>query len=169
MRKPLFMLKTIYDLSVEELTEQGKRVVFLDADNTLFLPQVPLADQKLHKLKQKLQELRKADITIVIISNNFSRDKSVFFASLAIPTIFFAKKPLPLAYRRAHKTIEAIHGPTHKDHIVHIGDQLLTDAFGSVLYGIDYILVEPIDKKADLFVAKPSRLLEKALRIQSKN
>jgi len=165
MKKPLFKLKEFEALSIDALTDAEKRVVFLDADNTLFLPKVPLAQQKVQKVKRKLQALQKAGITIVVISNNFSTDRSIFFADLAIPTIFFAKKPLPLAYRKARKRVEQIVGRVEKDAIVHIGDQLLTDGFGSLIYGVDYILVDPIDTNADLIFAKPSRLLEKMLRI----
>jgi len=164
------MLKRIEELSLARLKEAQKTVVFLDADNTLFLPQVPLAQQRLTSVTKQLQAFAKAGVSIVIISNNFSADKAEFFDALAIPSIFFAKKPLPFAYQQAQKIVESACGyRVEKRTIVHIGDQLLTDGFGSMLFGIDYMLVEPIDKKNDLLFAKPSRWLEKLLRIQRKN
>jgi len=166
MRKPLVKLTAFANLSVEQLHAFGKDVLFLDADNTLFLPNIPLTEQMVGPIRSQLMDLKKAGITIVIISNNFSAEKSDFFAKLAIPTIFFAKKPLPFAYRKAHKQVEKLVGPIAKDAIVHLGDQLLTDVFGSILYGIDYMMVEPIDQKADLIFAKPSRWLEKILRLK---
>jgi len=169
MRKPLAILKSIEGVSIKTLVDAKKTILFLDADNTLFLPQVPLAQQKLKKVSRQLKAFQAAGFSIVIISNNFSAEKADFFDMLTLPSIFFAKKPLPFAYRQAHKTIEKTLGRrVKKSEIVHIGDQLLTDGFGSIVFGIDYILVEPIDKKNDLIFAKPSRWLEKILRLQRK-
>lgn len=167
MRKPLIFLKTIFELDVKKLQAWGKTVLFIDADNTLFLPNVSLVQQDISRIKNKLQALKKAGLFIVIISNNFSQEKERFFADLAIPTIFSAKKPLPFGYRKAYqRAITTLKQPElNKRQIVHIGDQFMTDALGSVCYGIDYILVEPIDQASDLIFAKPSRFLEKLLKI----
>jgi|GEM_PF-3102698 len=168
MRKPLDVLTTIVELSTEKLLNAGKKIIFLDADNTLFLPKVALEYQKIEHIEKKLIELQNADFEIVILSNNFSQDRCDFFQKLTIHTIFFARKPLSFSYKKAHKFAEKkLNRSIAKDEIIHIGDQFITDALGSIFYGIDYIIIKPIDENSDLIFAKPSRFLERIFKIHS--
>ena len=168
LKRPLILLDSVQELMTINLDSFQKKVLFLDADNTLFIPDMPLHEQELTSIINLLKKLKK-QYTLVIISNNFAKDKAEFFADLGIETIFFAKKPLPFGFRKAKKQAEKVLGiqVNHQD-ILHIGDQFLTDGIGSILYNIDYILVNPIDENSDLIYAKPSRYLETKFSIRQK-
>lgn len=166
MRKPLVCLQTILAVDVTKEHFQKRKAIFLDADNTLFIPKVPLEQQNLQLVTEKLQALQKV-YALVVISNNFSQDRATYFEALHIPAIFFAKKPLSFAFKKAKELaeLELMH-KLEKNEIIHIGDQFLTDGIGSALYGIDYILTTPIDEASDLIYAKPSRFLERLFKIR---
>lgn len=162
-------LNGIEDISVVALEQRGIKVIFLDADNTLCIPNKKLQEQDTTQMLAFLTRLQQAHLKIVIISNNFAADKRDLFLKLGIPARFFALKPLPFSFYLAHKQIERIHQIKYqKKEILHIGDQVLTDMLGARCYGIQSILVQPLQKDQDLIFAQPSRLIEKIIEYLKK-
>ena len=165
-KRPLIQFEDINQITVEWLQGQHKKVVFLDVDNTLFLPKIELSEQDLSSAVALIQRLQDAGIKIVALSNNFSTDRKAFFDGYGIHSIFFAKKPLPSGFSAAYQSLQD--ETILKQEILHIGDQLLTDGMGAIGFKIEYALVKPLNEKHDLIFAKPSRWIEKILGIRQK-
>jgi Predicted hydrolase of the HAD superfamily len=157
-------VKTLVNISISKLQQLNKKVVTIDADNTLFLPKIPLNRQDVQKATNFIQQLLAKNFFVIVISNNFSTDRKEYLEQLGINSIFFAKKPLPFGFKKAFDIARKNNPNLQKQDFVHIGDQLLTDVFGAKIFGIDYISVEPLDPGHDLWYAKPSRLLERIIK-----
>ena len=124
-----------------DILAAGKRALFLDIDNTIFTRdthEVP-AD-----VMEWLNEVRKRDITICLVSNNWHEGVHELAAKLDLPIVSHAIKPLPFAYMLAFKRA----GVKRRETMC-IGDQLITDVFGGHFLGMPVIMVKPL-VKADL-------------------
>ncbi|MGL5042660.1 MAG: YqeG family HAD IIIA-type phosphatase [Culicoidibacterales bacterium] len=161
--QPLRICQTYEEITLTWLQQNSKTNLFIDVDNTLFIPKKSLAEQDTEQVVKFIQVLQVNDIGIVAISNNFSVDRKKFFDDLLVPTIFFAKKPLSIGFKKALRLLDL--DKNDKGKIIHVGDQFLTDGVGAFLFGIDYVLVRPIRTDSDLIYAKPSRIIEKILGV----
>ena len=124
-----------------DILAAGKRALFLDIDNTIFTRdthEIP-AD-----VMEWLNEARKRDITICLVSNNWHEGVHELAAKLDLPIVSHAIKPLPFAYMLAFKRA----GVKRRETMC-IGDQLITDVFGGHFLGMPVIMVKPL-VKADL-------------------
>ncbi|TLG76652.1 YqeG family HAD IIIA-type phosphatase [Culicoidibacter larvae] len=155
--RPYVMVDSILDIEVEWLQEKAVTGLFVDIDNTVFAshdaPNQPIRAE----FKAKLGEFVDARISVVLISNNRRERVAAIAGQVGLPYVSFAIKPLPFGFLRAKRKLAL-----PRKHIMHIGDQLLTDVIGAQLCGIRAILVEPLVDKDNIF-AKPSRLIERVL------
>ena len=156
MKMPLFLpkliLKNVFEITPELLSEMGIKALILDADNTLRHYKVAgPADGVI----QWLETLKDAGIVFMILSNNFASRISPFAKKLDLDYIAMGLKPSPFGILRAKKHL----GVTKKQTAV-VGDQVFTDIIGGNLLGITTILVEPL-KHEDGFTYKIKRTLEK--------
>ncbi len=151
---PSEYVKSIYDINPEELKKRGIRGIITDLDNTLVEWDRPHATEKLIAW---FAEMKRANMKIMIVSNNNEERVRIFSEPLNIPFIHKARKPIGSAFRKAMK----IMGLT-KEETVMIGDQLLTDIFGGNRAGIYTILVVPV-AKSDGFFTKFNRKVERGI------
>lgn len=130
------MVNTIYSVSPAQLKEQGVRAVFSDLDNTLIAWNNPDGTPE---LKEWMDSLRKANIPLIVISNNSKERVGKAVNSLDLPFVSRSLKPLSFGIDRARKKLNLA-----KDEVVMVGDQLLTDVAAANQAGIRSILVRPL-------------------------
>ena len=137
LRPDWLLDRTLAELPLQDLVDQGIRALVLDVDRTL-LPrrQAELPDQALRWLEAAKQEL-----PIHLLSNNPSRQRIGRVAEqLALPYTTSAGKPRRTALRRALLQL----GVPNRQ-VALIGDRLFTDVIAGNRLGLFTVLVKPID------------------------
>lgn len=153
---PTICLKRVTDITLDLLNDLSVNTMLLDVDNTLAAPEsMRLFDGVL----DWINTLKKANIKLVIISNNYRRRVEPFANSLDLPFISFAMKPLPFKMARTIKKINST-----KSEILLVGDQIFTDILGANLAHIKSVLLEPVVKKSEKITVSLRRYLEKPIR-----
>lgn len=130
---------SIYDIDLEKLVHQGKKLILTDLDNTLVPWNHPAAPIE---LTEWLIQAQKIGFTVCIFSNNKGDRVDKFSTRVGIPAISKAKKPNPRMYFEALKKFNV-----QPKEAVMVGDQLLTDIRGGKQAGLYTILVLPIHPK----------------------
>ncbi|MDR0501669.1 MAG: YqeG family HAD IIIA-type phosphatase [Coriobacteriales bacterium] len=154
MFSPNRFLKCVCQLSPSDLKAGGVRYILLDVDNTI----VARGTNHIDALaKQWLEELRKEDIRICLLSNNWHKIVHSYAAELGLPIVYKAMKPLPFAFIKAKRKI----GAKRKQTLV-VGDQMITDVLGGNFLGMRTVLVLPLVKQ-DLWHTLLLRRLERTL------
>lgn len=147
-------VRSIYEIDVQALWDNGIRGIITDLDNTLVGAKHPQATPELIAW---LQRLKNAGFQVVIVSNNSRLRVSSFSEPLSIPYIFRARKPANSAFRRAMELMSLSSRET-----VVIGDQMLTDVLGGNRLGLHTILVVPIALRDEGIFTKMNRRIERA-------
>lgn len=147
-------VKSIFEITPEQLVSQGVKAIITDLDNTLVEWDRPSATPK---LIEWFENMKKHDILITIVSNNNEARVRSFSDPLQIPFIFQARKPLAHAFQKALKQMG-----TKKEETVVIGDQLLTDVLGGNRSGLHTILVVPV-ASTDGFITRFNRQVERRI------
>ncbi|MFS0822621.1 YqeG family HAD IIIA-type phosphatase [Bacillus sp. 1P02SD] len=147
-------VKSVFEISPSKLKELGIKGVITDLDNTLVEWDRPSATPE---LVEWFTDLKKNGITVTIVSNNHEPRVKEFADPLGIPFIYEARKPLIRAFNRAIREMNL-----HKDEVVVIGDQLLTDVLGGNRCGLHTILVVPV-AQTDGFFTKFNRFVERRI------
>ncbi|MEH7353234.1 YqeG family HAD IIIA-type phosphatase [Neobacillus drentensis] len=147
-------VKSILDISPEELKSRGVKGIITDLDNTLVEWDRPLATPQLIKW---FDEIKKHNILVTIVSNNNEERVKAFSDPLNIPFIFRARKPMGPAFYKAISQMGI-----KKEEAVVIGDQLLTDVLGGNRSGFHTILVVPV-AQTDGFWTKFNRFVERRI------
>jgi HAD superfamily phosphatase (TIGR01668 family) len=151
---PRLQVKTIYDIDLNALWEQGIRGIITDLDNTLVGAKAPLATPE---LVDWLKVVAQLGFQVVIVSNNNRIRVTKFAEPLSLPFIFRAKKPTSAAFRKAIHLMKL-----QPDQTVVIGDQMMTDVLGGNRMGLYTVLVLPIERRDEGFFTKViNRSLEK--------
>ena len=138
--KPTWMVKSIYQVSPQELRAKGIRAVFSDLDNTLIAWNNPDGTPE---LRRWIDELHAAGIPLIVISNNSKQRVAKVTASLDLPLITRARRKLGLK----------------KHEVVMVGDQLMTDVAAANQAGVYSILVKPLID-TDKWVTWPNRFMD---------
>ena len=119
-----------------DILDKGFTHILLDIDNTIFT-------RDTHEIPRDiafwLSQARNAGLTICLLSNNWHKGVDDLAATLDLPIVSHAVKPLPPAYVIALKKIGAKRKST-----LAIGDQLITDVIGAHLLGMKAYLVCPL-------------------------
>lgn len=152
---PRLRVKTVYEIPLAELWENGVRGIITDLDNTLVGAKEPLATPELIVW---LELVKQMGFKVVIVSNNGELRVRNFAEPLQIPFIHRAKKPSNTAFQKALKWMEL-----SAEQTVVVGDQMLTDVLGGNRMGLHTILVLPIALLDEGFFTKVNRRIEKVL------
>jgi len=147
-------VKSILDIHPKDLQEKGIKGIITDLDNTLVEWDRPNATPK---VIEWLEEMKKSQIKVTIVSNNNEKRVKSFSDPLNISFIYRARKPLALAFHRAAKQMNI-----KKEETVVIGDQLLTDVLGGNRGGFHTILVVPV-AQTDGIATKFNRMVERKI------
>lgn len=148
--KPTWMVKSIYQVSPQQLQKNGIRAVFSDLDNTLIAWNNPDGTPE---LRQWMLELRQAGIPLIVISNNSKQRVTKATATLKLPFISRAMKPLSFGITRARRKLGL-----KKHEVVMVGDQLMTDVAAANRAGVYSILVQPLIN-TDKWITWPNRFM----------
>ncbi len=151
---PNEFVKSVFDISPEQLMDKGIRGIITDLDNTLVEWDRPEATPK---LVNWLKSMKDAGIQVTIVSNNNELRVKSFADPLGIPFIYKARKPMGKAFRKALNIMDVKRGE-----VVVIGDQLLTDVVGGNHNKLHTILVLPV-AKSDGFFTRFNRMIERRI------
>ncbi|MDO4538471.1 MAG: YqeG family HAD IIIA-type phosphatase [Coriobacteriales bacterium] len=139
-------------IDVDDLVEQGVRLVLLDRDNTLVPRDAKVAPPA---VSAWLDRLREANIALCMVSNNFHSDAVCRSASeLGLEVVHHAMKPSPVALWVAMQMMGV-----PAEQTVLVGDQLFTDVMAGNFAGVRTILVRPQSRK-DLWYTQLFRVAE---------
>lgn len=136
-------MKSALDVTPEFLNERGIRAVILDVDNTLAVYGKP---EPAYGIREWVQMLRQAGISMVIVSNNTAKRVGPFASLLGLDYVCWSCKPLSHGIIRARRRMGAARNET-----AIVGDQMLTDIAGGNLQRIQTILVEPFEQETGRF------------------
>jgi uncharacterized protein len=138
-------------IDLDELKLRSVDTLLIDLDNTL-------APRDTHEVRQEMRDwvrhARSAGFRLCIVSNNWHGYVAALAASLDLPLVPRAAKPLPGGFRRAMRVLDATPAGTAV-----IGDQLFTDVLGGNLVGATTVLVVPLSR-SDLPHTLLLRLIE---------
>lgn len=122
-------------ITAELLEREGVKGLVLDIDYTLADRHAPLPDDEIRTF---IASLKKAEIRLYVLSNNYHNRVSRFAEALDLPYRSNGLKPLPLAFSTAVKAMEL-----PKERVVAVGDQIYTDVVGGHLAGLRVWMVSP--------------------------
>ena len=142
---------SIFDIDYDELQKQGISALFFDLDNTI----IGYDQERLQKEHVELIKKLSKTFKIMILSNTSYKRVSLALADVDVPFIWHATKPLKRGFKKALKKIGV-----SKEHVMMVGDQLMTDIFGSNRVGIKTILVKSVKRKSDRKITKFNRRIE---------
>lgn len=153
---PDYYYNSIDDIPFAKLYEEGYRLILTDLDNTIVSYKVldPTAQSK--DWKKKVEEI---GFEVIVVSNSKKDRVDRFSTELGLPYVKHAMKPLKKGYKRAIKKVAS--KEYAKNQILTIGDQIMTDIFGSKRLKLTTILVKAIDRKTEVWTTKFNRKLEK--------
>ncbi len=129
-------MSTFDEVPLVDFYRAGFRLVLLDIDNTLMVHgQSGGNDQA----KEKLQQVRRAGLQPILLSNAKRARAAGVAKDLDCPVIGMAMKPSP---KGIYEALEQT--GVKKDETLLIGDQIFTDVWAGRRAGIKTILVKPI-------------------------
>ena len=140
---PTAAYETILSVTPEVLKNMSVSAIILDIDNTCTTHDNPTP---IDGLFDWLDSMKAAGIKMIIVSNNHVPRVTPFAELLGLDFIPEGAKPLTKGYRQAAQKLGV-----PKSEIVTIGDQLFTDILGAKLFGIQSILVKPIEPEKTRF------------------
>ena len=152
---PDYVYKTIYDIPLEELYNDGIRLILTDLDNTLISYAETMPNPKLLEWKKKNLDL---GFEFILVSHSKKERVDTFATAFAIPYQKCSTKPLKRGIKRAIKKIAT--KKYEKDQIILIGDQLMTDILGAKRCKIKAGLIFPVDKSSDIKSTRLNRKME---------
>ncbi|WP_343287625.1 YqeG family HAD IIIA-type phosphatase [Turicibacter bilis] len=145
-------VKNVFQIDLEKLKNEGKRVIFTDLDNTLVGAAVKAPTPEIIEFLNQAKDL---GFEVIIVSNNNKERVSYFAKDLSIKAAHHkALKPLKLKLRKILKQY-------NRSEVIMIGDQLMTDVLVAKRLGLYTILVEPIHLHSDENSTKFNRRLER--------
>ena len=134
--KPDYMVEAVYHLSAERLQALGVRAVMVDLDNTLIAWNNPDGTPE---LLVWLEEMKAAGIKVIVVSNNKQERVARAVEKFGVEYIWRAMKPFALGINKALKRFDE-----QPEHVVMVGDQLMTDIRAAHRAGVKSILVKPL-------------------------
>lgn len=159
---PDLYANTINDIPYAKLYADGFRLILTDLDNTLISYKESSPTQELRDWMKLVQEI---GFEIIIVSNSRKNRVSYFAQMLGLKYVKFAKKPLKPGLKKAIRIADKKY---KKNEILEIGDQLMTDVYGSKRCGLYTILVKAIDRKTEIWTTRFNRRLEKKMLYKAK-
>ena len=151
--KPDYNLKSIFDIDLEKLKQDGIKGMLFDLDSTLMASKTAVYSQKV----LDWLEIVKKDFFVGVISNNKNKDYIEKVTEISdFPVLFDAGKP------RVKKALAFIsqNGLNAKD-CVFVGDRPLTDVLCGKFMGSKTIMVDSITADSEAKLVRFVRFLEK--------
>ncbi len=152
---PHLRVGSVLELSVPRLRELGLETLLLDVDCTLKRYRAAAVEPAIHAW---LDELRAAGVRVCLVSNGRSRRIGRLAASLGVPFVAKACKPLPFRCKAALARLGMAGRPAAM-----VGDQLFADVLAGRLAGLLTILVTPIHPEEEPLWTRIKRPLERWL------
>ena len=144
-------IKNIISIPLDFFKSNNITNVFIDLDNTI----LDYNGNMLNGVELWIDELKKMDINIIILSNTFNKEKISKIASfLEVKYIYRAIKPI----KKALKLVK-----NNKGNICIIGDQIITDGVLARRTNSYFILVHPLGKKERFITKLINRPIEKII------
>lgn len=151
---PTYVYDKVENIPYELLKELNIKLILLDMDNTLI-------DHKgiySKELKKWIKNIKTKGIKPYIISNSISEIMvKKISKELGLQYYYKAKKPSLKGYYHILQETKL-----EKENILMIGDQLFTDIWGGNRFGIQTILVKPINKK-EIIISRIKRPFERII------
>lgn len=146
----------VSDIDFSKWAKEGYQALMIDVDNTL----IPYDDRRIKPwhlaLKKQLEE---NGLKVILLSNNHPSNILEFATEIGFDVIPRATKPLKRGFKKALKRLNV-----HKENVLVIGDQLMTDVYGASRMKMASILVEPIKKKSEKWYTQGFRAMEKQIK-----
>lgn len=135
---PDYVFRDYKSVTPAFLKSLGVTMLMTDLDYTL----APKARRKPDDaVRQWLQELREAGVTVMVISNNRSSTRAGEFCDpLELPYVRHAGKPSTRGLREGMERVGK-----RKEECAFLGDKLLTDMLAANRMGIPALMVEPLE------------------------
>ncbi|TWT11215.1 YqeG family HAD IIIA-type phosphatase [Streptococcus sp. sy004] len=152
--RPTFAVEAVYDLTPESLRRNGIKAVLVDLDNTLIAWNNPDGTPE---LRAWLDEMTTADIPVVVVSNNKHARVKRAVEKFGVDFVSRAMKPFTKGIDQAIERYGF-----HREEVVMVGDQLMTDIRASHRAGIRSILVKPL-VNSDAWNTKFNRARERRM------
>lgn len=129
--------RSVYDLDIRKLAQQGITLLLADLDNTIAAYSVLTPTQEVRDWNERL---RWSGIELFILSNSRKPTRARTYAeSLGVPFIGHAGKPHAVSFYKAMERMGRVPEQTAM-----VGDQIFTDVLGAKNAGIPVYLVKPI-------------------------
>lgn len=151
--KPADKIDIFTDLDIESY--KGKyKMILLDIDNTIAIPDTGTCDTRARDFIKKLQY---NGFIVVIFSNNTKERVKKFIGDLDVEYQHMTFKPLPFSFWKVCKKYHVKPSET-----IVLGDQLLTDILGANLSGCRGVYTKQLIEK-DSKVTARNRKIEKLI------
>lgn len=141
---PDLYVKTVYDIDLNYLKENGIKAFIFDIDNTLVTYDDPVPTEIVMDYFKKLKE---TGFKVYLVSNNDLERVKPFAEFASLP--YFAKALKP---RKKYLKIALSDMGVKAEETALVGDQLFTDVWAGTRMNMFAILVDPISDKEDSFV-----------------
>ncbi len=141
----------VTDITPEILRKLGIKGLILDIDSTLAKHNNP---KPAKGVTEWLDCMKRNNIRLIILSNNFYSRVKMFAERLGIDYISGAKKPFKRSYQLALMKMKL---PKHA--LAAVGDQIFTDVLGANLFRIKMLYTVPISEPSG-FVYRLRKTLE---------
>ena len=152
---PFAHAQSIYEIPVDFFIKNNVSFLLIDLDNTLDSYRLYEPTERAVKL---IDELRKAGITPIVVSNNTGKRVSSYANALGLEYISSARKPFS---GRLKKFLKEKNISTEQ--AMFVGDQLITDVLAAKGAHLRVVLTEKIVKE-DQFTTHFNRLLDRPIR-----
>lgn len=146
---------SVFEIDPSFFQKENVEVLLIDLDNTLDSYKTKTPSQRTIDFVKKMHD---ANIKVIITSNNRGKRVSTYANALNVPYIANLKKPFAKKLN-----IFLSNNNFHKENVMMIGDQVLTDIGAGNGAGIKTILVEKLVKE-DQFTTHFNRLLDTPMR-----
>ena len=151
--KPDYNLKSIYDIDLDDLKNQGVKGMLFDLDSTLMASKSGTYTEKTLNWLEKV----KSNFFMAVVSNNKNPEYIKKVEAISdFPVLFRANKPSDKPVREFLKT----HNIDPK-YCVLVGDRPLTDILCGKLLGCKTILVDSITADTEKPIVRFVRFLER--------
>ena len=154
---PNITYKSIFEIDFLVYYEQGFRLALIDIDNTIIKYDKALADTETLKL---LSSIKNIGFEVILISNNNRKRVNLVMEQTNLKGVWFALKPFKKGFKKALKIASKDY---HKNEVINIGDQIMTDVKGGEKIGFFTILVHPIERATDTWSTRINRFFERRI------
>lgn len=134
---PKMMADSLTDITPEQLSRRGIRLLMLDFDNTIvpYTTDVPTGE-----MSAWLERMNRSDIRVCIVSNSKHDRVPKFCRERGLECVTHARKPLSKGIRECLERFG-----TAPEESALVGDQIYTDTLGANCAGVNSILIRAID------------------------